>query len=117
MSDALEACAQWRPDTIVAASQLDAMTGIDLAYAMSDHDTLSDVPLILTGDDSDLVRLEAFRAGVRDYVPTPFLEEELVIREAAAGPVGDGQAIVVVAGRRPSPSRTAWTSTLRTSRP
>ena len=39
------------------------------------------VPLILTADGaSDLVRLEAFRAGVRDFVPRPFLDEEMVIR-------------------------------------
>ncbi|MDB4959017.1 MAG: putative two-component system response regulator [Myxococcales bacterium] len=87
-TDALEACTQWRPDTVVAASSLESMTGIDLAYAMSDHETLSDVPLILTGDDTDLGRLEAYRAGVRDYIPTPFLEEELVIRvHRVAAPV------------------------------
>ena len=86
--EALEACAELRPDAIVAASQLESMTGIDLAYAMSDHDTLSDVPLILTGDDSDLGRLDAFRAGVRDYIPKPFLDEELVIRvHRVAAPV------------------------------
>ncbi len=79
-SQGLEACGVWRPDAIVAASQLDSMTGIDLAYAMSEHATLSDVPLVLNGDDSDLQRLEAYRAGVRDYIPRPFLDEELVIR-------------------------------------
>jgi CheY-like chemotaxis protein len=77
---ALETCSVWRPDAIVAAAEIDAMTGIDLAYAMSEHATLSDVPLVLTGDDGDLGRLEAFRAGVRDYIPKPFLDEELVIR-------------------------------------
>ena len=35
---------------------------------------------MLTGDEGDLARLEAFRAGVRDYIPRPFLDEELVIR-------------------------------------
>ena len=65
---------------IVAASLMDGMNGIDLAYAMSDHETLSDVPLVLTGDEGDISRLEAFRAGVRDYIPKPFLDEELVIR-------------------------------------
>ena len=79
-TDALEACAVWRPDAIVAAAQMDGMTGIDLAYAMGEHSTLSDVPLLLTGDDTDLGRLEAFRAGIRDYIPRPFLDEELVIR-------------------------------------
>lgn len=78
--DAFEACTVWRPDTIVAAATMEPMSGIDLAMAMSDNDALSDVPLILTGTDGDLGRLEAFRAGVRDYIPQPFLDEELVIR-------------------------------------
>jgi CheY-like chemotaxis protein/Tfp pilus assembly protein PilZ len=81
MPEALDACTQWRPDVIISASQIDeGMQGIDMAYAMSEHSTLSDVPLILTGDDGDLVRLEAFRAGIRDYIPRPFTDEELVIR-------------------------------------
>jgi CheY-like chemotaxis protein/Tfp pilus assembly protein PilZ len=79
-TDALEACTQWRPDVIVCASVMDSMSGIDLAYAMSDHESLNVVPLVLTGDEGDLGRLEAFRAGVRDFIPKPFLDEELVIR-------------------------------------
>jgi len=79
-TEALEACAVWRPDTIVAAAEMEMMSGVDLAYAMSEHSTLSDVPLLLTGEEGDLGRLEAFRAGVRDYIPKPFLDEELVIR-------------------------------------
>jgi CheY-like chemotaxis protein/Tfp pilus assembly protein PilZ len=79
-TEALQACTVWRPDAIVAAAEMDAMTGVDLAYAMSEHSTLSDVPLVLTGEQGDLGRLEAFRAGVRDYIPKPFLDEELVIR-------------------------------------
>jgi CheY-like chemotaxis protein len=79
-TEALEACAVWRPDAIVSAAEMEMMSGVDLAYAMSEHSTLSDVPLVLTGEEGDLGRLEAFRAGVRDYVPKPFLDEELVIR-------------------------------------
>lgn len=79
-TETLEMCMVWRPDAIVSAAQMDTMTGVDLAYAMSEHSTLSDVPLLLTGDEGDLARLEAFRAGVRDYIPIPFLDEELVIR-------------------------------------
>lgn len=81
MPEAMEACTQWRPDVLISAATLDSgVMGIDLAYAMSEHTTLSDVPLVLTGDEGDLARLEAFRAGVRDYIPRPFLDEELVIR-------------------------------------
>jgi CheY-like chemotaxis protein/Tfp pilus assembly protein PilZ len=79
-TEALQACTVWRPDAIISAADMPAMTGTDLAYAMSEHATLSDVPLLLTGTDGDLGRLEAFRAGVRDYIPQPFLDEELVIR-------------------------------------
>lgn len=91
-TEALEMCMVWRPDAIVSASQMDTMTGVDLAYAMSEHSTLSDVPLLLTGDEGDLARLEAFRAGIRDYIPIPFLDEELVIRVhrvAAPGPAAN----------------------------
>ncbi len=89
-TDALQACNVWRPDAIVAAADMPSMTGVDLAYAMSEHSTLSDVPLLLTGDEGDLARLEAYRAGVRDYIPRPFLDEELLIRVhriAAPSPV------------------------------
>src|SRR5690242_13626964 len=34
-TEALEACLVWRPDVIVAASAMDMMSGIDLAYAMT----------------------------------------------------------------------------------
>jgi CheY-like chemotaxis protein/Tfp pilus assembly protein PilZ len=78
--EVLDACVTARPDAIVAASAMPAMTGVDLAYAMSEHTVLSEVPLVLTGDDGDHGRLEALRAGVRDYIPVPFLDEELVIR-------------------------------------
>jgi hypothetical protein len=47
---------------------------------MSEHRLLSEVPLVLTGEDGDHGRLEAYRAGIRDYIPVPFLDEELVIR-------------------------------------
>lgn len=92
--EALGACAASRPDAVIAAAALGGMTGVDLAYAMSEHATLAGVPLVLTGDEGDLARLEAFRAGVRDYVPRPFLDEELVIRigrvAAAPPPAGAG---------------------------
>ena len=78
--DALDACHAMTPDAIIAASDMPGMTGVDLAYAMSEHALLSSVPLVLTGVDGDHGRLEAFRAGVRDYIPVPFLDEELVIR-------------------------------------
>jgi CheY-like chemotaxis protein len=78
--EALDTCAVWRPDAIVGAADMGGMSGSDLAYAMGEHSMLSDVPLLITGEDGDLGRLEGYRAGIRDYVPRPFLDEELVIR-------------------------------------
>lgn len=79
-TEALDTCKAQRPDVIVCAAKVDGLGGIDLAYAMADHGTLATVPLVLTGDESDMSRLEAFRAGIADYIPKPFLDEELVIR-------------------------------------
>lgn len=91
--EVLDACTEWRPDVIVCAGTLDGgMTGIDVAYALSEHATVADVPIVLTGDEGDLVRLEAYRAGVRDYIPKPFLDEELVIRvHRASAPSAPGE--------------------------
>jgi CheY-like chemotaxis protein/Tfp pilus assembly protein PilZ len=80
-ADALAASTGWRPDVVIAALEMAGMSGIDLAYAMADHAQMSTVPLVLTSEGaSDMTRLEAFRAGVRDVIPRPFLDEELVIR-------------------------------------
>ena len=79
--EALEACTQWRPDVVVSASTFsNGMAGIDLAYALAENASLADVPVVLTGQEGDLARLEAFRAGIRDYIPQPFLDEEMLIR-------------------------------------
>ena len=82
-TEALDACVAdggAPPDVIVAAAAMPVMTGVDLAYALSEHQALSDVPLVLVGEDGDIGRLDAYRAGVRDYIPLPFLDEELAIR-------------------------------------
>lgn len=95
-SDAFVAAAGWKPNVVIAGLEGPGMSGIDLAYAMADHASLATVPLVLTCEHaSDLVRLEAYRAGVRDLIPRPFLDEELMIRlhrvaavTAANSPVG-----------------------------
>jgi CheY-like chemotaxis protein/Tfp pilus assembly protein PilZ len=77
----IAAAANWRPDLVVAAAEMAPMTGVELALAMAEHRNLVDVPLVLIGEDaSDMARLAAYRAGVSDFVPSPFLDEELAIR-------------------------------------
>ncbi len=79
--EAVAACAAWRPEVVVAAANMQPMTGIELAHAMAEHSTLAGVPLVLLGGEgSDMQRLDAYRAGVTDFIPSPFLDEELVIR-------------------------------------
>jgi CheY-like chemotaxis protein/Tfp pilus assembly protein PilZ len=79
--EVIAASASSRPDIVVAATEMTPMNGIELAHAMAEHRNLLDVPLLLIGEDAaDMVRLEAYRAGVSDFVPMPFLDEELVIR-------------------------------------
>ena len=79
--EVIAASADWRPDVVVAAAEMSPMNGLELAHAMAEHRNLMDVPLFLIGEDaSDMSRLEAYRAGVSDFIPSPFLDEELIIR-------------------------------------
>jgi len=78
---ALLACELARPDAIVTAVALPQLSGPALVRRLAQHPELVDVPIVMTGDDgSDMARLEAYRLGVREYIPKPFLDEELVIR-------------------------------------
>jgi CheY-like chemotaxis protein/Tfp pilus assembly protein PilZ len=79
--EVIAASSGWRPDAVIAAAQMSPMSGVELAHAMAEHKNLMDVPLFLIGEDaSDMSRLEAYRAGVSDFIPSPFLDEELIIR-------------------------------------
>jgi CheY-like chemotaxis protein len=79
--EVIAASADWRPDVVIAAAEMSLMNGIELGLAMAEHRNLMDVPLFLIGEDaSDMSRLEAYRAGVSDFIPSPFLDEELLIR-------------------------------------
>jgi DNA-binding response OmpR family regulator len=78
---ALLGCEVEPPDVVVTAAELDDLSGADLVRQLAHHPLLVDVPVVMTGDDgSDLARLAAYRIGVREYIPKPFTDEELVIR-------------------------------------
>ena len=78
---ALLACEQMRPDLVVTASALPLLSGAQLVRRLALHPALVNVPVVMIGEDNtDLGRLEAYRLGVREYIPKPFLDEELVIR-------------------------------------
>jgi CheY-like chemotaxis protein len=66
---------------VITATELPDLVGADLVRQLAHHPLLVDVPVVMTGDDgSDLARLAAYRIGVREYIPKPFTDEELVIR-------------------------------------
>jgi DNA-binding response OmpR family regulator/Tfp pilus assembly protein PilZ len=78
---ALLACEIERPDVVVTAENIDDLDGAGLVRQLAHHPNLVEVPVVMTGDDgSDLARLAAYRIGVREYIPKPFTDEELVIR-------------------------------------
>ena len=69
------------PDAVVTESMLPGIDGVTLLRRMRDNDELADVPVVLLTDrglESDLV--EAFEAGVDDYVTKPFSPNELLAR-------------------------------------
>ena len=78
---AIVACEVERPDVIVAAATMPVLDGLALVRQLAHHPVLVEVPVVITAeDDSDLARLHAYRSGVREYIPKPFTDEELVIR-------------------------------------
>jgi DNA-binding response OmpR family regulator/Tfp pilus assembly protein PilZ len=78
---ALLTCEVERPDVVITAEVMNDLTGADLVRRLAHHPMLVDVPVVMTGDDgSDLARLAAYRIGVREYIPKPFTDDELVIR-------------------------------------
>jgi DNA-binding response OmpR family regulator/Tfp pilus assembly protein PilZ len=90
---ALLACEIERPDVVITAEAMDELDGAGLVRQLGHHPMLVGVPVVMTGDDgSDLARLAAYRIGVREYIPKPFTDDELVIRvhrltiELAAAP-------------------------------
>lgn len=80
-ADALRTVTAHIPDVVIAAVRMPDLDGLALLRTLAASPGLASVPVVLTSDDpSDLLRLEAFRLGVADYVTLPFHEEELVIR-------------------------------------
>lgn len=78
---ALLACEIERPDVVVTAEAMDDLDGAGMVRQLAHHPMLVGVPVVMTGDDgSDLARLAAYRIGVREYIPKPFTDDELVIR-------------------------------------
>ena len=93
-AEALAACHELIPDVVVAALDMPVMNGLALLARLKNKAVLAEVPVVLMAEEAtDLVRLQAYRLGVRDIVPRPFTDEELCIRVGRAA----------LEARRPAP--------------
>jgi len=84
--EALELAERARPDLVLVGTHLPDATGLELCRRLREGEPgrcwNRDVPLILLGQpDADAVdRVRAFDRGCDDYVPKPFVYDELLAR-------------------------------------
>ncbi len=79
--EAYAECDDSLPDVLLCDLDLPVMDGWTLMRQLSHKPELARISVVVMSEDaSDMTRLQAFRAGVRDFIPKPFTDEELAIR-------------------------------------
>ncbi|MGF1447891.1 MAG: response regulator [Opitutales bacterium] len=72
---------RWMPDLIVLGSKCGQENGADVVRALREDEVLANVPLLMISAVADAAtRLEAFRAGVDEFITKPFDIAELEAR-------------------------------------
>ncbi len=71
----LEAAVRHKPDLIMLDLSMPRMTGMEMLKALRRTDCLAPV-IFMTMHGSESIAVEAFRLGVRDYLPKPFTAEQ-----------------------------------------
>jgi len=71
----LEAAVRHKPDLIMLDLSMPRMTGMEMLKALRQTDCLAPV-IFMTMHGSESIAVEAFRLGVRDYLPKPFSAEQ-----------------------------------------
>lgn len=80
-AQAFDACQERRPDCVVAQIELPDMDGFALLGRLAENFDLVDIPVVLTSSDAaPIQRLRAYRLGAADFIPAPFMDEEVAIR-------------------------------------
>lgn len=86
VATALETCRQVGPDILLADGRTQGSNPLLVLKLLSGEPTLADIAVVLMSEDcGEQVRLHAYRRGVRDVIPKPFTEEELMIRLRRVG--------------------------------
>lgn len=82
--EAYAECQDWGPDILLTEIRLPVMDGWVLVKQLHNH--LARIAVVMMSEDAtDMTRLQAYRAGVRDFVPKPFTDEEMCIRLRRVG--------------------------------
>lgn len=93
VASALELCRNESPDILLADGRSQGSNPLLVLKLLAGDPEIADIAVVLMSEDADdLVRVQAYRRGVRDYIPKPFTDEELMIRLRRVG---------ARAGRRP----------------
>jgi CheY-like chemotaxis protein/Tfp pilus assembly protein PilZ len=83
---ALELCRSQRPDVLLADAKAQGANPVLVLKLLAAESETSDIPVMLMSEDAgDMMRLQAYRRGVRDFIPKPFTDEELMIRLRRVG--------------------------------
>jgi DNA-binding response OmpR family regulator len=79
--EALAACLSKTPDVVLAGREMPVVDGMQLLAELGQHEDLAAIPVIIMSDEnSDLVRLQAFQLGAMDFVSKPFTALEMILR-------------------------------------
>jgi class 3 adenylate cyclase/DNA-binding response OmpR family regulator len=73
----LEMLGKEKPDLILTDMQMPRLSGLEMLQLLSQHKV--DIPVVLmTAHGSEMIAVEAFRLGVKDYLVKPFTVDEVL---------------------------------------
>ncbi len=74
----LEMLGKEKPDLILTDMQMPRMSGLEILQLLTQYKV--DIPVVMmTAHGSETIAIEAFRLGVKDYIPKPFAVEDVLV--------------------------------------